>query len=121
MIDLNKVVEPDTTCEWENLDEFHQFLDSIKSQYVFSLESKCGAIGNVYKNGADDYLVWFIGFTKGPEGSKINAGHITHVSSHYTPHQALNALCLQMKIDTELLEDEAHEERHNIVIPGDEE
>lgn len=119
MKDLNKAVAPDTTRKWENLEEFYQFMESISSQYVFALESKCGAIGNVYKNGVDDYLVWFVGFTKGPEGDKLTAC-ITSVSAHYTPHAALDHLCLQMKIDTENLEEEAYNDRYSTITPGDE-
>lgn len=121
MKDLNLIVAVDDTVAFSE-EAYTDLMSELEPKIVFTLYSQEGDEGLVIKNAPDDYLVWFVGSTYKTVGedSQIDKFHITGVSAHYAPHAALNHMCLQMKIDTEGLEDRALEERHNQVIPGDE-
>lgn len=122
MNDLNLVVPVGDTRSFTE-EKYAELMNEVSDRIVFTLQVKDGAEAYVIKNAADDYLVWFIGSTYRNFGEDLilSAFHVTCVEAYYDPHAALSGMCLQMKIDTEMLQEEAYAERHNQVIPGDEE
>lgn len=122
MKDLNLEVPVGDTRAYTE-EQYISLMTDIQPNIVFSLESCEGDEGYVIKNAPDDYLVWFVGsaYKNVGEDRMLDQCYITSVDAYYDPHAALSGMCLQMKCDTETLQEQAYEERtKSNTLPGDE-
>lgn len=122
MKDLNREVPVGDTRAYTE-EQYNDLMTEVSPHITFSLTAGDGAEAFVVKNAPDDYLVWFVGSTTKYVGDDavFDQFYVTCVEAYYDPHAALSGMCLQMKIDTETLQEEAYEERTKAnVLPGDE-
>lgn len=113
MKDLNLEVPMNDTRAFTE-ESYQDLMNQIEDRIVFFMGSQEGDEGYVIKNSADDYLVWFVGTTYKNVGEDrvIDQFYVTCVDAYYTPHDALSGMCLQMKIETESLQEKASKERY---------
>jgi hypothetical protein len=120
MNDLNLVVPVGDTRSFEQ-EAFEDLMFTVSPNIVFWLESD-GYEAMVIKNAKDDYLVWFVKFTYKLVGddSRFDKAFVECTDAQYTPHSGLDSMCLEMKIQTEKLQEACYQERYATTTPGDE-
>lgn len=121
-MNLNLIIPVGDTRSFTE-EQYLDLMNSIPDSAVyFGMTSRENDEALVIRNEADDYLVWFINttFTTHGEDSVVDQVFVTCTDAQYTPHAALDSMCLQMKLDTEQLQEQCYEERHSTALPGDE-
>lgn len=123
-MNLNKDFPTDTDKHFPDAEAYCLFLDQLVGEKhereLYMIEQTGGQkFGLVIKNAADDYHVIFCDVKVNADTNEAISFDMKNTGAFYTPHSALDHLCLQMKIETEYLQDKAHEEVHGVFVPGD--